>query len=304
MLVLLLAAVLLQAPTKVDSSPLPGDHRAPQEWSLHDLHLMQADPETLEELTKTRAMVEGDLLLSSDRNALSNIWPNTQVPYAISSELAGRTPDLLAAMAMVSEHTCLSFHKRTTEPDYLNFIIGAGCASYVGRIGGEQSVFVGPRCNVGNMAHEVLHALGFQHEHTRMDREAHITVLTGNIMAGKEDNFMKHRGNTFGLNYDVRSILHYGRTFFSANGLPTIVPINSVTDMGQRAMLTPLDVRRVVLLYACELAQDQGQAGGAANRPLQTSSDREEDHSSSSPPSVRLDGTTEGQNHTGSAKNA
>ncbi|XP_040053419.2 high choriolytic enzyme 1 isoform X1 [Gasterosteus aculeatus] len=318
MLGLLLAALRLLAVTHVDSSPLPDDHRAPQEeWSAHEVHSMQADPETLEELTTTTALVEGDMVLPSDRNAVTNIWPTTRVPYAISSQLAGRTADLLAAMAMVSEHTCLSFHKRTAEPDYLHFVIGNGCASYVGRMGGGQSVFVGPKCNVGNVAHEVLHALGFYHEHTRMDREEHVTVLTDNIMEGKEINFQKHWGNTLGLSYDVLSILHYGSDFFSANGLPTIVPLNSVADMGQREKMTPLDVRRVVLLYACELTKNQNQdededededQAGDSNGPIQnstnqTSSDREEGHSSSSSLSVRLDAATGGQNHTGSEKN-
>ncbi|KAL6096411.1 uncharacterized protein ACO6RY_05744 [Pungitius sinensis] len=309
MLGILLAAVLLQASTHVGSSPLPDDHRAPrEEWAVQEVHSMQADPETLEELTERTAMVEGDMVLSSDRNAVENIWPTSRVPYAISSPLAGRTADILAAMAMVSEPTCLSFHKRTTEPDYLDFVVGTGCASYVGRIGGGQSVFVGPRCNVGNVAHEVLHALGFHHEHTRMDREAHVTVLTNNIMEGKEVNFKQHQGNTLGLSYDVRSILHYGSDFFSANGLPTLVSLTSVADMGQREKLTQLDVRRVVLLYNCELTKDEDEDQDPGANWLiqystnQTSSDGEEDHGSSS--SLRLDAATGGQNHTGSEKNS
>lgn len=59
------------------------------------------------------------------------------------------------------------------------------CSSYVGFVGGEQPVFVGPPCRVGNIAHELLHALGFHHEHTRMDREQHVTILPHNIMAGE-----------------------------------------------------------------------------------------------------------------------
>lgn len=61
----------------------------------------------------------------------------------------------------------------------------SSCASFVGLKGGEQPVFVGPQCMVGNTAHEILHALGFHHEHTRMDREQHITVIHSNIMPGK-----------------------------------------------------------------------------------------------------------------------
>lgn len=58
------------------------------------------------------------------------------------------------------------------------------CASFVGFKGGEQPVFVGAQCVVGNIAHEILHALGFHHEHTRMDREKYITIIHNNIMPG------------------------------------------------------------------------------------------------------------------------
>lgn len=64
-------------------------------------------------------------------------------------------------------------------------MIHSSCASYVGFIGGEQEVFVGPRCALGNIVHEILHALGFHHEHTRTDRGQYITVLSQNIMNGK-----------------------------------------------------------------------------------------------------------------------
>lgn len=55
----------------------------------------------------------------------------------------------------------------------------------MGLKGGEQPVFVGAQCMVGNIAHEILHALGFHHEHTRMDREQYITIIHSNIMPGK-----------------------------------------------------------------------------------------------------------------------
>lgn len=60
------------------------------------------------------------------------------------------------------------------------------CASYLGFIGGKQAVYVGPTCADGNVCHEILHALGFHHEHTRKDREQHIQVLHNNIMDGTE----------------------------------------------------------------------------------------------------------------------
>ena len=58
------------------------------------------------------------------------------------------------------------------------------CASYVGYQGGEQMLYVGPLCNIGNVAHEILHALGFHHEHTRLDRDNHVKILVDNIQTG------------------------------------------------------------------------------------------------------------------------
>ncbi|XP_010770848.1 low choriolytic enzyme-like [Notothenia coriiceps] len=63
---------------------------------------------------------------------------------------------------------------------------------------------------LGNIVHEILHALGFHHEHTRSDRDQYITVLNQNIMEGKERNFNKQSGETFGLEYNAESIMHYG----------------------------------------------------------------------------------------------
>ncbi|KAM7392365.1 hypothetical protein PAMA_007465 [Pampus argenteus] len=183
---------------------------------------MKSNPETLEELMSVdSAVLEGDVMLSNDRNAVGHIWATMEIPYVISPALASRTDDILSAMKMVSENTCVSFHKRTSEKDYLLFKSSHGCASYVGFIGGEQPVFVGPPCIVGNIAHEILHALGFHHEHTRTDREQHITILSHNIM--------------------------------EANGLPTIVPNDGVEEMGQRVRMTQNDIERVRHLYSCDL---------------------------------------------------
>uniref|UniRef100_A0A3Q3CLQ0 Metalloendopeptidase n=1 Tax=Haplochromis burtoni TaxID=8153 RepID=A0A3Q3CLQ0_HAPBU len=187
-------------------------------------------------------------LLQNDRNAVSSSWPTLEIPYIISPDLASRTDDILSAMEMVSKHTCVSFHKRTIEQNYLLFKTSTGCASFVGLKGGEQPVFVGPQCMVGNIAHEILHALGFHHEHTRMDREQYITVIHSNIMPGKD-------GETFSLPYDATSIMHYGRDFFSATGLPTIFPKKDVKEMGQRDKLTKTDIERLFHLskYFCTL---------------------------------------------------
>ena len=41
--------------------------------------------------------------------------------------------------------------------------------------------------------HELLHTLGFDHEHTRPDRDSFISVNTDNITPGKEGNFERSK---------------------------------------------------------------------------------------------------------------
>jgi hypothetical protein len=80
-------------------------------------------------------------------------------------------------------------HRFNNEPDYVTFTAGPGCASAVGRVGGQQFITLGPNATIGNILHEMGHAAGLLHEHTRMDRDTHLTVHWNNIEPGKADYF-------------------------------------------------------------------------------------------------------------------
>ncbi len=45
---------------------------------------------------------------------------------------------------------------------------------------------------VGTVVHELMHAVGFYHEHSRYDRDKYVTVHFGNVKAGRQHNFDKH----------------------------------------------------------------------------------------------------------------
>ena len=63
------------------------------------------------------------------------------------------------------------------------------CASRVGRGGDKmQKLTIGSpalRCKVGNIIHELGHAVGFFHEHSRPDRNKYVRVLKKNILPGE-----------------------------------------------------------------------------------------------------------------------
>ncbi|XP_072309521.1 zinc metalloproteinase nas-14 [Eucyclogobius newberryi] len=216
------------------------------------LRTLEDSPETVEELQLNNFHTdEGDIIPVTDRNAVEYIWPTRDIPFVINDAISSRRSDIIRATKMISTKTCLTFHERTFETNYLHFKDSLGCASYVGFIGGAQSVFIGSECNVGNIVHELLHALGFYHEHTRLDRDSYISIKSHNIMPGAEKNFVKRAGDTLNVPYDTDSILHYGRLFFSINGLPTILPLHESKNMGQRLRLTESDIKRVRLRYDC-----------------------------------------------------
>lgn len=60
------------------------------------------------------------------------------------------------------------------------------CCSYVGRRGdGPQAISIGKNCDkFGIVVHELGHVIGFWHEHTRPDRDTHVSIIKENIQPG------------------------------------------------------------------------------------------------------------------------
>lgn len=165
------------------------------------------------------------------------------------------------AMKQYHTYTCLKFvQKEADDRDYL-FIQNrqTGCWSSVGRVGGRQELNLqSPGCTtkVGTVMHELMHAVGFLHEHTREDRDSHVDVLTQNIKPGYESDFQKAAPgstNMFGVQYDYGSVLHYSPNAFSRNGQPTIsAKVSSGNSrMGQRENFSEGDLQKINAMYNC-----------------------------------------------------
>lgn len=164
-----------------------------------------------------------------------------------------------AAMDEISKWTCIKFVPRTTQADYLNIENdNTGCWSYVGRIRGAQPLNLhnGGGCvSKGVSMHELLHAIGFFHSHSDLNRDDFIKVQYENIDDYAVNNFAAYSNNyvtNYGHGYDYGSILHYGVMSFSKNGKPTLVPLFPYSGLiGQRDALSEKDILKVNAMYSC-----------------------------------------------------
>ncbi len=107
----------------------------------------------------------------------------------------------------ISDQTCLRFVPRTNENDYVNVFQGVGCWSLVGRYPGGQNMSIPSNCGyLGTVVHEILHAVGFQHEQSRFDRDRYVKIILDNIEDSKKNNFIPHTME-LGTRYDLITIV-------------------------------------------------------------------------------------------------
>ncbi|VDM53232.1 unnamed protein product [Angiostrongylus costaricensis] len=170
------------------------------------------------------------------------------------------------AFASYTKKTCIRFQPRKDEVDFLNIVKGYGCYSQVGRTGGKQEISLGRGClHHEIIVHELMHSLGFWHEHSRDDRDEHIRIRWENILPGMESQFDKVSAflqDTQGEKYDYRSIMHYDSTAFSRNGRHTIETINklyqcpSISHGNQQRTWSTTTTELVDIVEEFKLAQD------------------------------------------------
>lgn len=186
-----------------------------------------------------------------------NLWPGGVVPYAFDGNTtAGMQSAARAAMDEIEAVSAVRFVPRDGEFDYINLRDSNGNSSFIGRIGGEQDVNVVSWGFRFIIVHELLHALGMQHEHQRPDRDAFIVVNLQNVEPGFEHNFFIRAGQMHGP-YDFSSVMHYGRCTFSLCGCTESCWTVAVrpefaaeqTNIGQRSRLSDGDIESIIALY-------------------------------------------------------
>lgn len=211
--------------------------------------------------------INGDIVVSHLRTERSAdpdnlhdcVWPKAgngkvYIPYVIANHYSSQELDIIkSAIKSFSFSTCIHFLPQTDQQDFLYIQSLEGCYSYLGRQGGGQTVSLSSQgcVHYGTVQHELLHALGFNHEQCRSDRDQHIRVLLQNVIKGQEYNF--HKVNTLNQEtpYDYSSVMHYNRLAFSKdNSSSTMEAVpNSSTAFGTATQMNQNDIDRINLLY-------------------------------------------------------
>uniref|UniRef100_A0A8C7FCJ9 Metalloendopeptidase n=1 Tax=Oncorhynchus kisutch TaxID=8019 RepID=A0A8C7FCJ9_ONCKI len=185
---------------------------------------------------------------------------NVYVPYVISNPYsADRERSVIeGGLQTISASTCIQFLPRTNQKDFLDIQSQAGCSSYIGRQRNGQVVSLNRNgcVHLSVVQHELLHALGFNHEHSRSDGD--IIILCKKIIyhtfsiIGMEYNVEKINTINLGTPYAYNSVMQYSRFAFSRNEQHTILPIpDNNAVIGRATQMSPIDILRINLLYNC-----------------------------------------------------
>ena len=190
------------------------------------------------------------------------LWPKGRVPYKFATQRFHFTKDekkeVRRAMTEFHRKTCIKFVTRTNQRNFIKIVkVNADgdtdtCESLVGKQGGGQEVTLGPGCYTQDVIiHELMHALGFYHEHTRKESREFVTIKRKKVKDGDWVNFEIHRKHhpvVMNSPYDICSIMHYDNyALIDKHDNDRHCPY----PMGEAKTFSKKDLKRLQKMYKC-----------------------------------------------------
>lgn len=213
-------------------------------------------------------VIMGDILLPFDskskgkKKLVGKIkkWEEGIIPYTIDSSLY-RYKEIIRniqqALLEMNNQTIVKWVKRVDEEDFITFTYDEkNCLSNVGKIGGQQFIYLNTDCAKGNILHEMMHTLGFFHEHSRPDRDHYLIVYWDNIDKNYWDQFRKVPKKFWpfvDVEFDLYSLLLYPPEAFALDSAyASMSTLDGKLYQVQRESLSQLDIEKINLYYSSE----------------------------------------------------
>lgn len=191
-------------------------------------------------------------------------WPYGKVNYSFDAAAGDVFKSrVLAAINDISNNCAIQFIEvpNNSQEDRIVFVhatSAVGNNSPLGWQGGAQIVNIYNDNLHGVILHEIMHSLGFYHEHCRLDRDDYISINWENIKLPKYSQFNKNASN---VAYDIgpidyNSVMMYASTISDTNFVyDPSEPVmykndNPLEDFGgQRISLSEGDIRGLQALF-------------------------------------------------------
>lgn len=180
------------------------------------------------------------------------IWPTNEIPFFIQPNVMN--PERINHAFGFFANSNIHFVPYTNQEDAIVFEKGQGsCKSYLGYIGGHQKIFISEACSAREIAHEIMHSLGFIHEQNRTDRDRFVDILWNNVNPNFKVNFEKFSSSMMkvsGLSdFDFESIMIYPDSMFSINNQPTMRSKIENQSIAPSTSFSVKDIERINAVY-------------------------------------------------------
>lgn len=198
------------------------------------------------------------------QNTNTNLWQDNIMPYVIEDSFGVAVINVINyAINDVNTNTNLMLRPKIDgDRNWVVFKIkkfdrnysGSSMVGRVSRRGGQTIRLTNNSIPNGVVTHEILHAAGFLHEHSRPDRDDYITIVWNNVKTIYRHNLWKEQNSEIVTPYDYRSIMHYANTAYGKIGLGgepkiTIIPKEPDSLIGYTAHLSRQDIAGVNSVY-------------------------------------------------------
>lgn len=191
---------------------------------------------------------------SESISSFPTYWNGRNVPFDFDSSCTTSfQTTAYSAMNTISSVCGVRFIPATTQTDKIVFHQStSGNNSSVGKVGGSQPINI-TSTSESTIIHEILHALGFYHEHSRDDRDNYLTINWSNIKREKRHNFNKYTIGLCTTPVDLSSIMIY-RSFTTDASFVYDVNTPMLTDLygghiSWPTVLSSLDIQDLRNIY-------------------------------------------------------